>query len=190
MLNTLGLGLMYGLIYGAGVWAALHIGQRLQVAPYWVRTVLGAVVGGLIVAFGINLFQTLYYDDVIEPAVSIGSGILYVVGFAASVGLPIVMQIVLGSAGVALAFLIPWANYLSNPDFRPPFIFDEGRLETVGPLIIAAALIVAFVTFGYVWWQAAQREIERRHDGKPAVSLESEAASVSDIAYSHQHPAV
>jgi serine/threonine protein kinase len=190
ILNTIGLGLMYGLIYGAGVWAARHIGQRLLIAPYWLRTTFGAIVGGVIVAFGMSLFQQLVYVDEIDPRTSIISGILYVVGFAASVGLPIAMQLVLGSAGVALAFLIPWTIYLNDPDFRPPFIFDEENPDVVAPLIITASLLVACVTLGYFGWQAAKREVARRRTEKLVETIDDHTINAGEIGYSQQHPAV
>jgi hypothetical protein len=149
LLNTIGLGLLFGLTYAAGVWIARHIGQRLRIAPFWARLALGVVVGGLIVALGFTLFQQLVYEDVIDSSVSIPYGMLLVLGFAVSVGLPTGLQILAGAAGVSLALLIPWANYLANPDYRPPFIFDDTNPTAAIPLVILAALILAVLTLGY-----------------------------------------
>ncbi|MCC7447705.1 MAG: protein kinase [Anaerolineae bacterium] len=150
LLNTLGLGLMFGLIFSIGVWLARHIPENLRIIPLWLRTILGISMGGLVMTLGFDLFQRLVYNDVIEAWVAITSGVLYVLGFAISVTLPAWVQTILGAAGVAAAFLIPWAEYLTN-DVRPPFVFDEYHPEIAAPLVLVAAALMAVLTLGYVW---------------------------------------
>jgi hypothetical protein len=144
------------------VWLARHIAQRLRIAPYWLRTALGIAAGGLVVAFGFNLFQQLVYLDVIDPAVSITNGLLFVAGFAISIGLPVGAQTLLGAVGVVAALMIPWSNYLINPDLRPPFIFDETNPNSALPLAIFAALLLAVFTVGYLWRGTLKSLIVRR----------------------------
>jgi serine/threonine protein kinase len=158
--NTLGQGLMYGLIYGVGVWLARHVAQRLRVVPFWVRAGLGTLAGGLVVAAGFGLFQKYIYDDVIDPSVSIPSGLLFVFGFAVSVGLPLLAQVLLGAAGITAAYLIPWSNYLTS-DVRPPFIFDDQYPDAVVPLTVIASLVLAVFTLGYLWRKPLWRALSR-----------------------------
>ncbi len=157
LLNTLGLGLMFGLIFSIGVWLARHIPESLRIMPLWVRTILGIVAGGLIMTIGFDLFQQLVYQDVIELWVAITSGVLYVLGFAISVELPVWAQTVLGAGGVAAAFLIPWTDYLIN-DVRPPFIFDYDNPEMATPLVLTASLLLAVLTLGYVWRRVLRQD--------------------------------
>lgn len=150
LLNTLGLGLMFGLIFSVGVWLARHIPETLRIVPLWLRAILGIVAGGLVMTAGFDLFQRLVYNDVIEPQVALTSGVLYVLGFAVSVTLPVWAQTICGAAGVAAAFLIPWADYLAN-DVRPPFFFDYDNPQSATPLVLAASVLLAVLTLGYVW---------------------------------------
>ncbi len=166
LLNTLGLGLLFGMIFGAGVWTVRHIGQRLQVAPFEIRAILAVLIGGAIVAAAIGLFQQLVYDDIIEPGVSITSGILYVLGFAISVEMPDILQVLLGAAGVIAAFLIPWQSYLADNDMRPPFVFDETQPGRAIVLIIAASLILALTVKGYRWREVLHRSLPPELAGK------------------------
>jgi serine/threonine protein kinase len=159
LLNTLGLGLLLGLVFGSGVWLARHIAQRLMVAPFWLRVALGTIAGGLIVAAAFSLYHAIVLsDDGIDSAVSISSGMIYVVGFALSVGLTLPAQIVLGSAGVIAALIIPWPNYVLN-DITPPIIladlFITPDLPSSMPSALALAtfyaLLLAVVALGYRW---------------------------------------
>lgn len=155
VLNTVGEGLLFGMIYGIGIWLGRHISQHLRLIPLWARAMLGTAVGGLVVATGFSLFQRWVYDDVIVPTISIPCGLLYVWGFAISVELPTWAQLILGAGGVIAAYLAPWPVYVSSLDadveIRPPFIFDLSRPDTILPLVIAAALLLALVTLGYLW---------------------------------------
>ncbi len=162
VLNGLGLGLLFGLPYAVGIWVARHIAQRLLVLPFALRVLVGVLLGGLIVAEGFSLYQRLVNLDVIAPYIAIASGILYVFGFAISVKLRFVWQLLISAAGVAAAFLFPWFSYLVNPDLRPPFIFDENRPETAVPLVIVASIILAFFALGYVWRPMLRRTLLRR----------------------------
>jgi hypothetical protein len=128
--------------------------------PFWARAGLGTLAGGLVIALGFDLYQRLLLDDLIEPSVSIPSGLLFVLGFAISVGLPPLAQVLLGAAGVAAAYLIPWSNYLIN-DVRPPFIFDYDYPESAAPLAIIAALVLAVLTLGYLWRKPLWRAVTR-----------------------------
>jgi serine/threonine protein kinase len=158
-LNTLGLGLLFGTIYGTGVWLARIISRRMRALPFVVRAALGIVVGGLVVAIGFSLFQQLVYDDVIDSSVALTSGLLYAAGFALSVSMPAVYQVVLGATGILLALLIPWGNYLVNSDLRPPFIFDETHSDSVWLLAGIAAVIAGFFTLGYAWRGLLRRKL-------------------------------
>ncbi len=168
VLNTLGLGLLFGLWYAIGIWLARHIGQRLQIAPFWLRTILAVLAGGAVVAFGFYMFQRLVYDDVIEVPVAIFSGLLYVFGFALSVGMPPGLQLILGSAGVAAAYLVPWTDYLNgllaevDIPLRPPFVFDDSDPTLAIWLVIGAALLLGIVTLGYIWRRMIQREMAKQ----------------------------
>ncbi|MCC7448243.1 MAG: hypothetical protein IT324_12560, partial [Anaerolineae bacterium] len=155
LLNTLGIGLMYGGIYSIGIWLARHIAENLRIVPLWVRTLLGIAVGGTVMTLGFDTFQRLFYLDEIEPWTAITSGVLYVLGFAISVELPVWAQTIFGAAGVAAAYLIPWSNYLASLEteieIRPPFFFDYDHPEMATPLVLAAAVLLAVLTLGYVW---------------------------------------
>ncbi len=153
--NTLGFGLLFGLLYAVGVWLARHIAQRLRIAPFWLRTALGTVAGGLVLAFDFTLYHQLALNgSEIEPLVAISSGMLYVAGFAVSVGLPLWLQVICGAAGVTAAFLLPWFNYV-NYDITPPFIFEAFDVEAATPLAvtlsIAYGLILALGTVASRW---------------------------------------
>lgn len=160
VLNSVGQGLLFGLLYGVGVWLARHITQRLRVVPFWARASLGTLAGGLVIAIGFGLFQKYIYTDVIDPSVSIPSGLLFVVGFALSVGLPPFAQALLGAAGVAAAYLIPWSNYLAN-DVRAPFFFDDQYPDSALPLAVITALVLAVLTLGYLWRKLLWRALTR-----------------------------
>lgn len=151
LLNTLGLGLLFGMLYGFGVWLARHLSQRLLVVPAVLRIVLGLAVGSVVLALGFTVFQQLNYQDEIDPMLALRSGFLYVLGFVISIGRPIAAQILLGTAGMAAALLIPWYEYLSNADVRPPFFFDDTQPNSALPLVLVATLLAAVLTFGYVW---------------------------------------
>ena len=160
VLNSVGQGLLFGLIYGAGVWLARHITQRLRVMPFWARAGLGTLAGGMVVAIGFDLYQRYILEDIIEPSVSIPGGLLFVLGFAISVGLPPLAQVLLGAAGVTAAYLIPLSNYLVN-DVRPPFIFDYDYPESAAPLAIIGSLALAALTLGYLWRKPLWRAVTR-----------------------------
>lgn len=163
VLNGLALGLLYGLLLAMGIWAARHIAQRLRIVPFAVRVVIGIAIGGLIAAEGFSLYQQYVYLDVIDPATALGSGLLYVIGFAISVKLPTIAQWLISAVGVAGAFLLPWYAYLANPDLRPPFIFDETAPQSAVPLVLSAALLLAILALGYRWRPLLQRALERTH---------------------------
>jgi hypothetical protein len=159
LLNTLGLGLLLGLVFGTGVWLARHIAQRLLVAPYWLRVALGTIAGGLIVAATFSLYHSIVLsDDGIDPAVSIPSGLIYVLGFALSTSLTLPAQIVLSAAGVIAALILPWPNYVLN-EITPPIIladlFITPDLPSSMPNALALATFYAFllavVALGYRW---------------------------------------
>ncbi|MEP7284948.1 MAG: protein kinase [Chloroflexota bacterium] len=167
LLNTLGYGLIFGLIYATGIWVGRHISQRLRVVPFWLRAVFGTAVGGLIVAWGFILFNRLVYANIdiemIMPTASIINGWLYVAGFVVSVNLPVGIQILLGALGIAVAYLLPWLIYLTNPDAIPPFIFDDTYPYTAFALSGIAALVAAFVTLGYCWRDITLYLLNRKH---------------------------
>jgi len=151
ILNSLGQGIMFGLIYGFGVWLASHISQRLHVAHRVTRILIGALLGGFIVAMGFMVFQSLVYDDVIDFAAAFPAGLLYVLGVAISAEMSAFAQILLGAAGIIGAFLVPWITYLSSiqldPDSttRAVFFFDDSVPESAVPLVVVAALIIVIV---------------------------------------------
>ncbi len=163
ILNSVGNGLLFGLIYATGVWAARHIVLRMRITPLGVRLVLGTLVGGFIVAVGFSLFHRLVYDDAegIEGSIALLGGVLYVAGFALSVVFPAWVQFVLGTLGVVLAFYVPWLIYQSE-DRVPTFYFDESNPDSVVPLSIAAGVLVAAFSLGYLWRSAVQHRLRRR----------------------------
>jgi serine/threonine protein kinase len=160
VLNSVGQGLLFGPIYGAGIWLARHITLRLRVVPFWLRAGFGILVGGAVVAIGFGLFQKYIYDDVLDPSVSIPSGLLFVLGFAVSVGLPPFAQALLGAAGVTAAYLIPWSIYLTS-DIRAPFFFDDQYPDSALTLTVIASLILGALTLGYMWRKPLWRRLSR-----------------------------
>jgi hypothetical protein len=152
LLNAIGQGIMFGALYGAGIWIARRLSSKLLVAPRWLRLGLAIVAGGLTVALTFWLYQKLVYDDVLEPLVGIPAGFCYVAGFALSVRLSARMQVLAGSAGVVGAFLIAWFAYLqSDYSLRPPFFFDENAPEAAVALALGAGLLLASVVTAQSW---------------------------------------
>ncbi len=174
VLNALGLGILYGAIYGLGVCLARHIGLHLTIAARWLRLLLAVLAGGAIVALGINLYQNLVYDDVIAPALAVSFGWLYVVGFVLSLGKPVWMQTLAGTAGVAGAYLIPWWLYtaVNNTD-SIPFYFDGANPSAAVPLVIAGALLVAIITLGESWLTLMTGRLTRRNQRDVAMHTET-----------------
>ncbi len=151
-LNAIGQGIMFGILYGSGIWLARHISEQLQVAPRWLRVGIGTIAGGLVLAAGFWLYQRLVYDDEILLMVSIPAGLVYVFGFAVSTGLRARLQILAGTAGFVAAFLIPWSVYLnSEGSIRPPFFFDESAPVTAVGMVLAAGILLSALVTGYLW---------------------------------------
>jgi hypothetical protein len=150
LFNTLGLGLLFGLINGTGVWLARHLARRLRVMPFLPRAALGSVLGGLVVAGGFALVHHMLYQDEIAPVIALSSGILFVAGIALGAGLPPVSQIILGAIGVMAAYLIPWVIYVNQLDFTsPPFYFMEDSMAGSVVLAAVAALLVSAFSSEY-----------------------------------------
>lgn len=152
MFNTLGLGLLFGLINGIGVWLSRHLADRLRLIPFAVRAGLGTVLGGLVVGRGFTLLHELFYQGELTAGIALGSGLAFVAGFALTVKLPTLPQILIGAGGVLAAYLVPWFIYASQLDFiTPPFYFDEANPGGSILLAAVASALLATLTLGHRW---------------------------------------
>jgi serine/threonine protein kinase len=167
IVNTIGFGLLFGLIYGFGVWLSRHIGLRLSVAPYLLRTLISIAAGGLIMAAGFNTFQRFQYDGWdLEPTMAISSGVLYVLGYVMSVRWRWWLQMGFGTAGFMAAFLIPWQQYVDFVSYSAPLLFSETNPSSALGLTFAAGSIASAMTVGYLWWQRSVRSVRRVQEPK------------------------
>lgn len=159
ILNTLGISLLFGLLYGLATWIGQVFATRVVILPRWLRTVVATALGGIIFAVAAMFFQTLVYDDALDFSVALLSGILLVGGFVISINEAPWFKILAGATGTSLALLIPWNLYLYDGT-RAPFIFDENKPNEAIILTVVAAMILSVtVTLG---WQTVYARMRHR----------------------------
>jgi hypothetical protein len=176
LFNTLGNGFLFGLIYGLAIWNSRHIVTTARSVPRWLRLSLAIAIGTIIFLIGASLFQVLVYDDVLDPAVGLLSGALFVGGFALSINMPFWVQAIAGITGVMGALLIPWSYYL-NDGTRAPFIFDADNPDRAVFSALVAAALICICTLGNQWRQSFQN---RKSIKAPAV-VKIEATTSNQI---------
>lgn len=164
VLNTIGLGLLYGLIFGVGVCLTRHISSRLQIAPSPLRIGLGILAGGLAMAGSFMLYNQLVLENILDWPIALYSGLLYVGGFAISVSMPTWAQLLLGTAGASAALLIPWARSLQDYSV-PPIDFGDISPGMILALVISATFLMTLFSLSYRWRRGTGRLVGQQQVG-------------------------
>ncbi|MBX3064249.1 MAG: serine/threonine protein kinase [Anaerolineae bacterium] len=155
--NAVGIGVLFGTLYGAGVLLSQQISGSLRVLAPPLRSLLALLVGGAWMIFCFSLYQQVVLNDVLETDIAIICGLLYVAGFCFPLDRR--LSALAGTLGIFLALYLPWARYISYLDgyvavdyATAPFMFvDISTATTAIPLILFHAAIVGGASYLAEW---------------------------------------
>lgn len=139
-------GVFLGLLVGAGIFAARMIGQRMRSLHWIARTVLGTVVGGLIINLSLVAYHLLMLNAL--PAgglIALGSVIIAgAVALSGALPMPKLAQAAISAVGVIAALAITWLLHLRTL-LDPILLFDYNwpLAQILGVMILTSVLITS-----------------------------------------------
>jgi len=146
LLNTLGVGLLFGLLIGIGVAFTRLLSARLQLLPIVARLVLSSIIGCFIVGEAFNVYHTLYLSAEPRGSLILIGAIVWVAGFAiAEICKRTWQRSIISATGVFLALAGTWYASQIYKGRRPPdplMFFDP---NTVLPISLLAAFLAVAV---------------------------------------------
>jgi tRNA A-37 threonylcarbamoyl transferase component Bud32 len=163
--NAATTGVLYGLLIGLGILAAVEPAERLRAWTRPGRIALSILGGGALTTLAFLAIRRFYYysNEDINWLWLAGPSAIFVAGFAISSGLtrhPLARAI-LGALGVLVGLWGAWIAYLSFLTADPLIVFrgDDPGLDTA--LTVVLALAVGLITFLPEWLRML-RQVTRR----------------------------
>jgi len=158
ILNSIGSGLLFGPIIGAGVLVSKWLSKRLRLMSRWGRLAAGVVVGGLLVNLGFLLFHILFLSSPPTGFMILLGSIIFPLGFGLgeTFSLNRGWRVVLGTVFTFTGLLIPYI-FASSIAVSPMLYYE--REEPLLSVLFMFGFSIILSTLPLLFREPKQNEL-------------------------------